>query len=82
METLTAASLVEVLTAASLVETLTAASLVEIGLHVVAVDLGAAEDDGLVHAVLVDGAQRVLALQQFHRLRQHLCKHITSGQPL
>lgn len=34
----------------------------EVLLHVVTVDLGAAEDDGLVHLVLFDGPNSVLAL--------------------
>ena len=42
--------------------TLTASLLGEVLLHVVAVDLGAAEDDGLVHLVLGDGPDGVLAL--------------------
>lgn len=43
----------------------------EILLHVVTVDLGAAEDDGLVHLVLFDGSHGVLALQNLNGFGPH-----------
>ena len=52
--------------------TLTASLLGEVLLHVVTVDLGPAEDDGLVHLVLVDGPDGVLALQHLDGLRPRL----------
>ena len=52
--------------------TLTPALLDEVLLHVVTVDLGAAEDDGLVHLVLADGPDGVLALQHLDGLRPSL----------
>lgn len=50
----------------------TSSLLDEILLHVVTVDLGAAEDDGLVHLVLFDGPHCVLALQDLNGFRPHL----------
>ena len=41
-------------------------------LYVVAVQLGAAEQDGLVHAVRVDGSHKILCLEEFHSLRKTL----------
>lgn len=49
----------------------TSSLLDEILFHVVTVDLGAAEDDGLVHLVLFDGPHCVLALQDLNGFRPH-----------
>lgn len=54
---------------------LTSSLLDEVLLHVVAVNLGATEDDGLVHLVLLDGPNRVLALQDLDGLRPHFYTH-------
>lgn len=49
----------------------TSSLLDEILLHVVTVNLGAAEDYGLVHFVLFDGPHSVLALQDLNGFRPH-----------
>lgn len=49
----------------------TSTLLNEILLHVVTVNLGAAEDDGLVHLVLFDGSHCVLALQHLDCFGPH-----------
>lgn len=43
----------------------TSSLLDEVLFHVVTVYLSATEDDGLVHLVLLDGSDRILALQHF-----------------
>lgn len=52
----------------------TSTLLDEILLHVVTVNLGAAEDDGLVHLVLFDGSHCVLALQHLDGFGPHFFK--------
>lgn len=58
----------------SAVMDLTSSLLDEVLLHVVTVDLGAAEDDSLVHFVLFDGPHCVLAFQYLYGFRPHFWK--------
>ena len=46
----------------------------EVLLGVVTVQLGPAEDDGLVHLVFIDGPHQVFNLQDLHRLRESFWK--------
>lgn len=46
----------------------TSSLLDEVLLHVVTVDFGPAEDNGLVHFVLLDGSHGVLSLQDLYCL--------------
>lgn len=50
----------------------TSSLLHEVLLQVVTVDLGPAEDDCLIHLVLLDGPDSVLPLQDFDSFRPHL----------
>lgn len=43
-------------------------------LHVVTVDLGAAEDDGLVHLMLLDGLDGVFTFQDLDGFGPHFCR--------
>lgn len=52
---------------------LTFASLIEVFLQVVTVQLGAAEDEGHIHVVLLNGADDVFSLENFHSLRIRFC---------
>ena len=51
---------------------LTSPLLDEVLLHVVTVNLGPTEDDGLVHFVFLDGSDRILSLQNLYAFRPHL----------
>lgn len=52
----------------------TSTLLDEILLHVVTVNLGAAENDGLIHLVLFDGSHCVLALQHLDGFGPHFLR--------
>jgi len=47
---------------------LTSSLLDEVLLHIVAVDLCPAEDDGLIHLMLLNGSDRILSLQNLNGL--------------